>query len=327
MDYALNEDQAALVEAVQAIVRDRIELPQSARLSYHYFDEQLQRSLSESGFLDAGREMGPLEAALVVIETARAPAVVEVSASALVIPQLLPKEQIEGPIALISGDRLGKAHRNLPIARHAIIDIGTDVVLLPVDAGDVIPVETILAYPYGQFKTPPKLSAGRRLGKPAVGTLRQWWRVALAAEMAGAALAAVAFTVQYVKERYVFGRPLGAFQAVQHRLAQCHQIANGMYYLALKAAWSGAPQDADLAACYSQQHVQKLMFDLHQFNGAMGVTSEHLLHFFTYRLRALQAEAGGAYGSALAIAERCWGSTASASSASSESRSQQCSNS
>lgn len=321
MDYSLNEDQAALVEAVQAIVRDRSELPQSARLSYHYFDAQLQRSLSESGFLDAGREMGPLEAALVVIEASRAPAVVEVSASALVIPKLLPDEPIEGPIALINGDALDKAQRNLPIARHAVIDMGMDVVLLPVTASDVVPVETILAYPYGRFKAQSKLSSGRRLGKQAVSTLRQWWRVALAAEMAGATQAAVAFTVQYVKERHVFGRPLGAFQAVQHRLAQCHQIANAMYYLALKAAWSGTQEDADLAACYCQQHVQKLMFDLHQFNGAMGVTSEHLLHFFTYRLRALQAEAGGAYGAALAIADSYWGSKASTH------RSQQCSNS
>lgn len=323
MDYSLNEDQAALVEAVQAIVRDRTELPQSARLSYHHFDEELQRSLSDAGFLDAGREMGALEAALVVIEASRAPAVVEVSASALVLPRLLPKEQVEGPIALIDGVALGKAQRNLPIARHAIIDIGTDVVLLPVSAADVLPVETILAYPYGRFKTQPKLSSGRRLGKQAVSTLRQWWRVALAAEMAGAARSAVDFTVEYVKERHVFGRPLGTFQAVQHRLAQCHQISNAMYYLALKAAWSGQPEDADLAACYAQQHVQKLVFDLHQFNGAMGVTTEHLLHFFTYRLRALQAEAGGAYESALAIADRCWGENASQAQA----RSQQCSHS
>lgn len=327
MDYSLNEDQTALVEAVQAIVRDRIELPQSARLSYHHFDEQLQRSLSDSGFLDAGREMGPLEAALVVIEAARAPAVVEVSASALVMPQLLPKEHVEGPVALISGDALGKAQRNLPIARHAVIDMGSDVVLLPVSADDVVPVESILAYPYGRFKAQPRLSAGRKLGKQAVSTLRQWWRVALAAEMAGAAQAAVSFTVQYVKERHVFGRPLGTFQAVQHRLAQCHQIANAMYFLALKAAWSEEQKEADLAACYAQQHVQKLMFDLHQFNGAMGVTNEHLLHFFTYRLRALQAEAGGAYGSALAIADRCWGATAAAQPEAAQPRSQECSSS
>lgn len=324
MDYSLNEDQAALVEAVQAIVRDRIDLPQSARLSYHHFDAELQRALSDGGFLDAGREMGALEAALVVIEAARAPAVVEVSASALVIPHLLPKEQVEGPVALIGGDALDKAHRNLPIARHAVIDMGNDVLLLPVNAADVLAVETILAYPYGRFKTQPKVSSGRRLGKQAVSTLRQWWRVALAAEMAGAAQSAVEFTVQYVKERHVFGRPIGTFQAVQHRLAQCHQIANAMYYLALKAAWSGQAKDADLAACYAQQHVQKLVFDLHQFNGAMGVTTEHLLHFFTYRLRALQAEAGGAYESALAIADHTWGVTASAQT---RARSQQCSHS
>ena len=40
----------------------------------------------------------------------------------------------------------------------------------------------------------------------------------------------------------------------------------------------------------------------------MGVTTEHLLHFWTYRLRALQAEAGGTYGAALDLADKLWGS-------------------
>jgi hypothetical protein len=223
------------------------------------------------------------------------------------VPRLLPDEPIEGPVALIAVGAAQKAIRNLSIARTAFVDLGDDVALVPVNAADVEKVDSILGYPYGRFRAPPKLDQARRLGSVAVAPLRHWWRASLAAEFAGAAQSAVAFTVDYVKERHVFGRPIGSFQAVQHRLAQCHQIARAIYYLALKAAWSEEPQDADIAACYSQQHVQKFMFDLHQFNGAMGVTNEHLLHFWLYRLRALQAEAGGVYGSALQIADRLWG--------------------
>jgi len=305
MDYQFNEDQAALVSAVQAILADHSEIPQSARLSYSYYDADLQRQLVAGGFLDAGRVLGALEAALVVIECARSPKVVETGASALVLPQVLGDEPLEGAVALISLGDLAKAHRNLPIARTALVDLGEEVAIVSVHPGDVEEVDSILAYPYGKFRTLPNLETCRRI--KGGSKMRQWWRVALACECAGAAQSAVAFTVDYVKERHAFGKPIGAFQAVQHRLAQCHQIALGIYHLALRAAWSKSAQDADLAACYAQQNIQKLVFDLHQFNGAMGVTNEHLLHFWTYRLRALQGEVGGLYDAALAISGHVFG--------------------
>jgi hypothetical protein len=55
-----------------------------------------------------------------------------------------------------------------------------------------------------------------------------------------------------------------------------------------------------------------MMFDLHQFNGAMGMTNEYPLHFWTYRLRALQAELGGADAAALAAADLLWPQAAAA---------------
>jgi alkylation response protein AidB-like acyl-CoA dehydrogenase len=130
--------------------------------------------------------------------------------------------------------------------------------------------------------------------------------VALSAESAGAAQTAVAFTLNHVKQRHVFGHPIAAFQSVQHRMVQCHMVATALYYLALRAAWSGKVYDADVAACYAQQHVKKLVVDLHQFTGAMGVTNEFALHLWTYRLRALQTEAGGMVESALDVVRGRW---------------------
>jgi hypothetical protein len=97
---------------------------------------------------------------------------------------------------------------------------------------------------------------------------------------------------------------------VQHRLAQCHQIVRALRYNALHAAWTGEPVRADLAWTYAQTHIQKLVFDLHQFNGAIGLTTEYKLHYWTFRLRALQPEAGGGDAAALAVADKLWGTAA-----------------
>jgi alkylation response protein AidB-like acyl-CoA dehydrogenase len=305
MNFQLTEEQSALVAAVQQILQDHADPPQSARVASHWFNETLQALLAKNGYLNVGREFGALEAALVVIEAARMPVLTEVAATALIAPQLLGEESLEGPVAILNGRDLSRAHRNLPIARHALIDLGDDVALLPVEAENVETVPSILAYPFGRFRRPPDLRAARRLRCQA-GALRHWWRVALSAESAGAAQAAVAFTLNHVKQRHVFGHPVAVFQSVQHRMVQCHMVATALYYLALRAAWSGKVYDADVAACYSQQHVKKLVVDLHQFSGAMGVTNEFALHLWTYRLRALQTEAGGMVESALDIARNRW---------------------
>jgi hypothetical protein len=305
MNFQLTDEQSALVAAVQQILQDHCDLPQSSRAASHWYNGTLQGLLSENGYLDVGREYGALEAALVVIETAKMPVLTEVAASALIAPRLLGEDRVTGPIAVLNGHDLSRAHRNLPIARHAFIDLGDDVALIWVDAANVETVPSILAYPYGRFRRLPDLRTARRLRCQA-GLMRHWWRVALAAESAGAALAAVAFTLNHVKQRHVFGHPVAAFQSVQHRMVQCHMVATSLYYLSLRAAWSGEVYDADVAACYAQQHVKKLVVDLHQFTGAMGVTNEFALHLWTYRLRALQTEAGGMVASALDVVRDRW---------------------
>ncbi len=307
MDLDLTEDQSLLVGSLQSLLDRHQELPAEHRRERSYYSHELDGQLAANGFLDAARTpgMGALEAALVVIEASRAPVTVEVGASALVAPHLS-EGVIPRPICLISGD-LMKAQRFLPVAKAAILDTGDDVLVIPVDPDNVEVVETIYAYPYGRFKTRPDLSKAISLGPRAVEPLRQWWRVSIAAECAGLMRSAVDFTVDYVKQRRMFGTTLGTYQAVQHRLAQCHRVARGVQYLALKAAWSGEPFDAHQAAGYAQQHIQMLTFDLHQFNGGMGVTNEHKLHFWTYRFRALQAEMGGVNGAALDTADLLWG--------------------
>ena len=306
MDFSPTEDQAALLDGLDAILVRHSDIPTGGRNAHHVYDEALRGELQSAGFLDVGRmdDMGPLEAAMVAERIARLPATLETSATLLVAPLL--GIEMDGPLALISAP-IAAAHRNLPIARLALIDTGEGAMrLLTSDPADVERVETIFAYPYGRFRKTPDLSGAGTLDTRTSAEARRGWRLAIAAEAVGAMRSAIDFTLEHVKERRIFGRPLASFQALQHRLAECHQIQRAAWHLLMKAAWSGTACDALLAATYVQGHTQKLMFDLHQFNGAMGLTNEHLLHFWTYRLRALQPELGGANAAALEAADTLW---------------------
>jgi len=89
-------------------------------------------------------------------------------------------------------------------------------------------------------------------------------------------------------------------------LAACAQQVRGAIWLARRAAWSGTAADAAMAALYTQQAIPEVTYDCHQFNGAMGMTLECPLHFWSHRLKALQGELGGAAFSAGRLAREHW---------------------
>jgi len=111
----------------------------------------------------------------------------------------------------------------------------------------------------------------------------------------------------YTLERKQFGRPLATFQALRHRLAETQVAANCVYWMALKAAGTGDPADAALAALHAQDAAKRVGYDYHQLMGGMGMTLEHPMHLWTYRLKLLTAELGGRGTQALAAADAIWG--------------------
>ena len=304
MDLEFNADQTMLADSLRSLGERFTQLPQGHEREYAYWSAGLEAALRDGGFMAAGQELGWLEAALVVLEVARLPVVSTAMISALAVPQVTGR-MLSGPTTILRGD-LTRAQRFLGVADYALVALDDDVALVDLRGRAVEPVSSVFAYPYGRLVEPLDLAGAERFGSDALATLLQWQRIGIAAEAAGAAESAIALTVEHVKERHVFGKPIGGFQAVQHRLAQCHQMSRAMRFLALHAAWSGDPLRADVAAAYAQDAVNKMSFDLHQFNGGMGVTTEYQLHFWTSRLRALQAEAGGADQAAASTYDRLW---------------------
>jgi alkylation response protein AidB-like acyl-CoA dehydrogenase len=308
MDYTLTEDQQAILEAVEQLLATHAGAARAIELNKKgEYDLALDAALAEAGFLEMalGEETGPLEAALLVEAVARAAGVVGIAAAALVAPGVAGRA-LPGPIALA---RRGGSPlvRFAPHARSLLVDAGDEARLVELAAGDVTAVRSNFGYPIGRLRAA-VLEGGASLGRDSGAKLRSWWRVALAVEAAGTMRAALDYTVAYLKERKQFGRPIGSFQAVQHRLAECAILVEGSRWLALEAVWQRAPAEgAATAAAYAIGSARQVFAEMHQLSGAIGFTHEHDLHVWSMRLQALKLELDGAAGHQRAIAQARWG--------------------
>jgi alkylation response protein AidB-like acyl-CoA dehydrogenase len=302
MKFSLTDEQTSVLAGLdQLLCRHALQAP--AEPLFHSYAASLDEELAESGFLDIAREegFGALDAALIVERLARLPQCVEAAASAIVAPALgIPAGK--RPIALLAGDP-AKPVRFLQMAELLLVDRGDHVAMIAVDPANVAPVETLFAYPYGRLKS---LEGVKQIEIDDAALFQRRWRIAIAAEAAGCMAAALDQVLDHVKTRRAFGQPLGAFQAIQHRLAMAAETVESTKWLAFRAAWSDSEADAAIAAGFAQGRIAQLTYDLHQFSGAMGLTLEFPLHYWTYRLRALAGELGGASRQAHEAAIATW---------------------
>jgi alkylation response protein AidB-like acyl-CoA dehydrogenase len=137
-----------------------------------------------------------------------------------------------------------------------------------------------------------KVSAGA--GDPVPGEIAaavDTGKVALAAESVGVAQRALDMAVSYAKEREQFGRPIGAYQAVSHRLADMLWDVEEARSLAYYAAWcadaqpESLPLAASMAKARASDAANAVTHDAIQTFGGIGFTWEHDVHFFLKRAR------------------------------------------
>jgi alkylation response protein AidB-like acyl-CoA dehydrogenase len=306
VDFELDDDQQAILDAIGSLLEQHAGAQRAAELAPKAaYDDALGAALDAAGFRDVaiGGETGALEAVLVVEAIARAAGVVSAGAEILVAPNVA-GSALPGPVALaVAGDagpiRFG-AH-----ARTLLVSDGDEARVVEIAAGAATPVKSSFGYPVGRVRVP--AGAGDSLGAGSGPRLRSWWRLALAAEAVGTMRAATDVTIDYVERRRQFGRAIGSFQAVQHRLAQCAVLIEGSRWLAYEAAHHGAPEErAATAAAHATAAAARVFNETHQFTGAMGFTREHDLHVWSMRLWALRLELDGATGQRRALARARW---------------------
>ena len=113
--------------------------------------------------------------------------------------------------------------------------------------------------------------------------------IALSAEQVGAAQRALELTVAYTKVRVQFGRAIGGFQALQHRMAGLHVLVESARSLSYAAADAAAEDAADLglhaaaAKVYCSEALARVAGEMIQMHGAIGITWEHDAHRYLKR--------------------------------------------
>jgi alkylation response protein AidB-like acyl-CoA dehydrogenase len=123
------------------------------------------------------------------------------------------------------------------------------------------------------------------------------WKALTAAALVGLAQGALDLAVEYAKTRHQFGVPIGSFQALSHRLADCATALEGARLLTREAAWSfgaepdgsgefGSPALASMAFVFAAETAQQITAASLHVHGGMGFAMETDVQLFFRRAQA-----------------------------------------
>jgi acyl-CoA dehydrogenase len=262
-----------------------------------------------------GSGLGMVEAAIVAEEVGRAlyggpwlaTAVAAVRAAAAAGAPFAPGDRTAAVALPWPGHRAGfevdSADRVTGAQDHVLGAPLADVLLLPATRGDEV---VLVAVEGGGAAAEPGLDATTSLGTVAVDreagevvgrlpdgaldAVRDDVLVGWAADALGAARAVLTLAVEHAKVRHQFGRPIGAFQAVQHLLVDAYETVELVAGGVLHAAWAadaGEGAERHLAALRLKASAGRLatVGDIAiQVLGGIGYTWEHDAHLYLRRL-------------------------------------------
>ncbi len=107
-------------------------------------------------------------------------------------------------------------------------------------------------------------------------------------------------TLNYAKERVQFGRPIGSFQAIQHKLADAIIDVDGSRFITYKAAWSltEGEDDTDLmismAKAWASDASRRVVAHGQQIHGGIGFTKEYKIQLYFRRQKWMELMWGDA---------------------------------
>ncbi len=193
------------------------------------------------------------------------------------------------------------ATRLVVLARTGAADADVDLFLVdPASAGVTLTQQFTIASDtqYQVELAGVRVDASSRVGEAASG----WstWQatlldgiVLLAAQATGGARYALDLTVQYAKDREQFDKPLGAFQAIAHYLADAATAVDGAETLVYEAAWARANDRptarlAPMAKLFACSTFRDVTATAQQIFGGVGFTLEYDIQLYFRRAKQLQ---------------------------------------
>ncbi len=105
----------------------------------------------------------------------------------------------------------------------------------------------------------------------------------LAAEQIGAAARALDLTVAYTKDRVQFGRPIGSFQALKHRMADLYVKVQSARAVIYDAIAEPSAASASLARVFASEALTAVVGEAVQMHGGIAITWEHDIQLYFKR--------------------------------------------
>jgi acyl-CoA dehydrogenase len=143
------------------------------------------------------------------------------------------------------------------------------------------------------------LAGGTRGPNTALTRLYESTLVAHCAMQLGVSERALDMTARYVRERVQFGVPIGSFQAVQHRAADCYIDLEALRWTTWRAALQVAQRHPSARECavakfWAAEGGARIAAACQHLHGGIGVDLDYPIHRYFLRSKALELTLGGA---------------------------------
>lgn len=337
MRFELSEDQQLLRQSTRDVLSSECPLEKSRAIMEHEprgYDAALWARLAEMGYLGltvpttaGGQGLGAIELAIVLEEMGRACVpgpYLDVMLAAAVLATSRGQAQALG--ALVEGKKL------ITIARHdhpfsgdtptasavraeggrlrgskyfvpfaaaadALVITTADALWLASGPFETVPLPTLdVAQRFGKvtFDQP----ATRLLPAAALERIDQLAAVGAAAALLGIMSRCLEMTLDYLRTRQAFKRPIGAFQALQHRMADMLLKTESTRSAVYRAAWcldngdSGTAVACAAAKAYAGDAARLVCGETIQMHGGIGFTWELDVHLYFKRAKTLEQHYG-----------------------------------
>jgi alkylation response protein AidB-like acyl-CoA dehydrogenase len=256
------------------------------------YDESLWKLLCEQ--VGAAALVVPEELGGAGGEFADAAVVLEELGKALAPTPLLGTTLAE--IALLSADepdaetieRLaeGSAIGTVVFDPEFVINGGVADVVVAADGTTLTRWTEFTATPVGTMDPTRPLARVQPAGTAVIGAdpgLADTAAILMAAEQIGAAAKCLDLTVEYTKDRVQFGRPIGSFQALKHRMADMYVAVQSARAVVDEAVAEPSATSAALARLAASEAFSKVAAESVQMHGGIAITWEHDIQLYFKR--------------------------------------------
>ena len=311
MEVAFSEEQQELAATVRALLAKRADSAavRAAMASETGYDEALWQTLCEQMGVAAlaipeeydGAGFSLLESMIVLEEVGRSLAPSPLLSSLVTAEAVLAGGTVEAKERLLPRIAAGEVAAFVVPSEPALFADQAAVLVAATDDG-LVELDPASSDPkwvpsmdqtmrFGSLD----VSGGTPIGDAGVAGARAALvgAVGVAALSAGLSARALEMTVAYAKERVQFGRPIGSFQALKHRMAdllvlvEMSRSASWAASYALSTDAANAEQLAHIAKSYCSDALSKIAAETVQLHGGIAITWEHDAQLVFKRAHAL----------------------------------------